>query len=130
MIGKIIHKIDSNNFIVFSNGVLLKAYAFENIEIGKPKKIMFIPFITSKVNEESFLKLNLKKNKMLIIDHFEKSSYQVYGEIVNTKPLLIDCGAIQLELDEDDLHSDIKISDLESGMFVYFYIDRLDIENE
>lgn len=129
MIGKIICKINSNNIIILVNGVILKVYTFEDIVNDCSKEITFIPFITSKVNQESFLKLNMEKNKQLIIDNFEKSSYQAYGEIVGTKPLLIDCGAVELELDEDDLHPEIKISKLELGMYIYFYIDRLDIEN-
>lgn len=129
MIGKIINRVNSSDCIVLVNGVMLKTYMLEDIEINKPKKITFIPFITSKVDKENLLNLNLRKNKRLVIDDFEKSSYQAYGEIVSLKPLSIDCGAIQLELDEEDLHSEIQKSDLQLGMYIYFYIDRLDIEN-
>ena len=124
MIGNIIYKIDSNNIIALVNGVILKAYTWEALEINQPQELEFIPFLTAKVNKESFLNLNTRGDKKLIIDN----SYQALGEIVSIEPLLIDCGAIELELDEDDLHEDIEMFELEVGMSVYFFIDRLDIE--
>lgn len=128
MIGEIISKLDLDESLLLVNGTILKAYMLEDIEIGTKIAVSLLPFITSKVNRESFSSLNKNKDKKLVIDDFKKSSYQAFGEILNTSPLTIDCGSVILELDEQDLHSEIKLSELEQGNYVYFYIDRLDIE--
>lgn len=128
MIGQHIIDIGINKAIFNINGELVLVHKLEDFNKGESTEILLVPFITTKVSMDIFFHQNSDKSKKLIADNIEEASYQVFGEIVNIEPIVLNAGLVEIEIDIEDLDSEINYKNISLGDFVYFYIDRLDIE--
>lgn len=88
---------------------------------GETAEVEISPLCIDGTGDDSFLTANADKKKELIQeeDGRTKWSYHAYGEVVSIFPVMADCGDMLFDLGNQTLAGKTD--------YIYFFIDRLDI---
>ncbi len=113
-------------YVVFEySGIILSAFCYlcdPKIKEGNYVNIELITNICSSVDYNQTFQKNEDCLKKIIPIPNEDASYEIYGQLINLDPVIVDCGII-LEIDTFGYKEEVLLN---KGC--YFYIDRLDIE--